>query len=303
VRFTRRQRWLTIPVAIGISVLLAGCTQQQLQGWLPTEAGTTNHVDSVIGLWVTAWIVLLAVGVLTWGLTIWAAVVYRRRKGQTGLPVQMRYNMPIEIFYTIVPLILVLGFFAFTAKDQAAIEARFDTPEVKVQVFGKQWAWDFNYLGGETESGEAIEGGAYEQGVQAVDDPDGPQGSIDKDKLPTLYLPVNTKVELELNTRDTLHSFWVVDFLYKKDLISGKTNYMTFIPEKEGTYMGKCAELCGEYHSLMLFQVKVVSIDEYNAYIESQKAAGFEGDLGTDYDRLQNLPGTDVPATTESSEE
>ncbi|MBM7024550.1 cytochrome c oxidase subunit II [Clavibacter zhangzhiyongii] len=303
MRSTRRQRWLTIPVAIGISVLLAGCTQQQLQGFLPTEAGTTNHVDSVIGLWVTAWIVLLAVGVLTWGLTIWAAVVYRRRKGQTGLPVQMRYNMPIEIFYTIVPLILVLGFFAFTAKDQAAIEARFDQPEVKVQVFGKQWAWDFNYLGGETESGQAIEGGAYEQGVQAVDDPDGPQGSIDKDKLPTLYLPVNTKVELELNTRDTLHSFWVVDFLYKKDLISGKTNYMTFIPEKEGTYMGKCAELCGEYHSLMLFQVKVVSIDEYNAYIESQKAAGFEGDLGKDYDRLQNLPGTDVPATTESSEE
>jgi cytochrome c oxidase subunit 2 len=303
VRFTRRQRWLTIPVAIGISVLLAGCTQQQLQGFLPTEAGTTNHVDSVIGLWVTAWIVLLAVGVLTWGLTIWAAVVYRRRKGQTGLPVQMRYNMPIEIFYTIVPLILVLGFFAFTAKDQAAIEARFDKPEVKVQVFGKQWAWDFNYLGGETEAGQPIEGGAYEQGVQAVDDPNGPQGSIDKDKLPTLYLPVNTKVELELNTRDTLHSFWVVDFLYKKDLISGKTNYMTFIPEKEGTFMGKCAELCGEYHSLMLFQVKVVSIDEYNAYIEKQKAAGFAGDLGKDYDRLQNLPGTDVPATTESSEE
>ncbi|MFS4505950.1 cytochrome c oxidase subunit II [Clavibacter sp. Sh2141] len=303
MRFTRRQRWLTIPVAIGISVLLAGCTQQQLQGFLPTEAGTTNHVDSVIGLWVTAWIVLLAVGVITWGLTIWAAVVYRRRKGQTGLPVQMRYNMPIEIFYTIVPLILVLGFFAFTAKDQAAIEARFDQPEVKVQVFGKQWAWDFNYLGGETESGQTISGGAYEQGVQAVDDPDGPQGSVDKDKLPTLYLPVDTKVELELNTRDTLHSFWVVDFLYKKDLISGKTNYMTFIPEKEGTYMGKCAELCGEYHSLMLFQVKVVSIDEYNAYIASQKAAGFEGDLGTDYDRLQNLPGTDVPATTESSEE
>jgi len=303
VRFTRRQRWLTIPVAIGISVLLAGCTQQQLQGFLPTEPGTTNHVDSVIGLWVTAWIVLLAVGVLTWGLTIWAAVVYRRRKGQTGLPVQMRYNMPIEIFYTIVPLILVLGFFAFTAKDQAAIEARFDKPEVKIEVYGKQWAWDFNYKQGQTEGGQTLEGGAYEQGVQAVDDPTGPQGSIDKDKLPTLYLPVNTKVELELNTRDTLHSFWVVDFLYKKDLISGKTNYMTFIPEKLGTYQGKCAELCGEYHSLMLFQVKVVSVEDYNAYIEKQKAAGFAGDLGKDYDRLQNLPGTDVPATSESSEE
>ena len=103
---------------------LPGCTQQQLQGWLagrPRARPTTP--SRIIGLWVTSWIVLLAVGVITWGLIIWAAVVYRRRKGQTGLPVQLRYNMPIEIFYTIVPLILVLGFFAFTARDQAAIEA------------------------------------------------------------------------------------------------------------------------------------------------------------------------------------
>jgi heme/copper-type cytochrome/quinol oxidase subunit 2 len=110
-------------VAVGLVIALAGCSQQQLQGWLPTTPGTTNHVDRVMGLWVTSWIVLLAVGLITWGLIIWAAVVYRRRKGQTGLPVQMRYNMPIEAFYTVVPLILVLGFFAFTARDQAEITA------------------------------------------------------------------------------------------------------------------------------------------------------------------------------------
>lgn len=112
MRFNRRiRRWVAAPVAGALALVLAACTQEQLQGWLPTEPGTTNHVDRVIGLWVTSWIVLLAVGVVTWGLTIWAVVVYRRRKGQTGLPVQLRYNMPIEIFYTIVPLILVIGFF------------------------------------------------------------------------------------------------------------------------------------------------------------------------------------------------
>ncbi|MDQ1526267.1 MAG: cytochrome c oxidase subunit, partial [Microbacteriaceae bacterium] len=95
-------------------VILAGCTPQELRGYLPGTAGITNHTDGITGLWVTSWIVLLLVGLLTWGLIIWAVVVYRRRKGQTGLPVQLRYNMPIEIFYTIVPLILVLGFFAFT---------------------------------------------------------------------------------------------------------------------------------------------------------------------------------------------
>ena len=100
----------------------------------------------VSGLWVTSWIVLLVVGVITWGLIIWAVIVYRRRKGQTGLPVQLRYNMPIEIFYTIVPLILVLGFFAFTARDQTAIETPYADPDVTIKVYGKQWAWDFNYV-------------------------------------------------------------------------------------------------------------------------------------------------------------
>ena len=294
-------------MAATLVVVLAGCTQEQLRGWMPGEPGTTNHTDDVTGLWVTSWIVLLIVGFITWGLIIWAAVAYRRRKGQTGLPVQLRYNLPIEIFYTIVPLILVLGFFAFTARDQAAIEARFEEPEVKVEVFGKRWAWDFNYLGGETEDGQVVEGDAYYAGVQANPDPDpdAPRGSIDRSSLPTLYLPVDTKVEIALEARDVIHSFWVVDFLYKKDMFpgEGQTNYMTFIPQEEGTFTGKCAELCGEFHSLMLFQVEVVSLDEYNEYVRDQREAGFEGRLGSDYDANSTLPGTDVPAIVEEHEE
>jgi cytochrome c oxidase subunit 2 len=268
---------------------LAGCTQEQLQGWLPTEPGTTNNVDRVIGLWVTSWIVLLIVGVITWGLTIWAIVVYRRRKGQTGLPVQLRYNMPIEIFYTIVPLILVLGFFAFTARDQSEIEAKYDSPDVKIQVFGKQWAWDFNY----------VDENAYSPGIQGQADPDDANGSLVESEIPVLYLPVGKKVEIELQSRDVIHSFWVIDFLYKKDMLPGKTNYMYVTPEREGTFSGKCAELCGEYHSMMLFNVKVVSQQEYDDYIQSLKDAGQEGQLGPEYNRNQNLPGIGTPAHEE----
>jgi cytochrome c oxidase subunit 2 len=229
------------------------------------------------------------VGILTWGLVIWAAVVYRRRKGQSALPVQLRYNMPVEIFYTIVPLILVLGFFAFTARDQAAIEADPGNPDVKIEVFGKRWAWDFNYLN------ENV----YSAGIQAqvIDDAD---GAVSEDELPVLYLPVNAKVEIDIESRDVIHSFWVIDFLYKKDMVPGKTNYMYFTPTKEGTYAGKCAELCGEYHSLMLFTVKVVSQDEYDAYIESQRAAGFEGRLDASYNVNTNLPGTGARVEEES---
>jgi cytochrome c oxidase subunit 2 len=228
--------------------------------------------------------VLLGVGIITWGLIIWAAVVYRRRKGQTGLPVQLRYNMPIEILYTVVPLILIIGFFAFTARDQAAIEEPLADPDVTIEVYGKRWAWDFNYVNEDV----------YFQGIQAQETDEG----IDASTIPTLYLPVGQKVEVKIESRDVLHSFWIVDFLYKKDMIPAKSNYWYFIPEKEGSYVGKCAELCGEYHSLMLFNVEVVSQGEYDAYIESLRAAGFEGQVDETFNTNSNLPGT-----TGSSEE
>jgi cytochrome c oxidase subunit II len=266
-----------------LALVMTGCTQQSMLGWLPTERGLTNQVDRVIDLWVVSWVVLLIVGVITWLLIIWAAVVYRRRKGQTGLPQQLRYNMPIETFYTVVPLILVLGFFAFTARDQTIIEAPLEQPDVSIEVYGKRWAWDFNYL---SEN-------VYLAGIQAQEIPG---GGVDNELLPKLYLPVNKSVEIKIESRDVIHSFWVIDFLYKKDMIPARTNYWYFIPQKEGVFRGKCAELCGEYHSLMLFEVHVVSEAEYARQIGALRAAGNIGRLGPELNVLQNLPGT-TPAS------
>ena len=292
MRSHRRLRWITIPVALGLAAALAGCTPQQLRGFLPGEPGITNHTDDVTGLWVTSWIILLGVGLLVWGLIIWTAVVYRRRKGQTGLPVQLRYNMPIEIFYTVVPLILILGFFAFTARDQAKIEAPTANPDVEIQVIGKRWSWDFNYLNVGPNGA-----GVHSSGVQATEIDQAP--FIDYSKLPVLYLPVGQTVSVQINSRDVVHSFWVPEFLYKKDMIPGHTNHMYFTPLKEGTYMGKCAELCGEYHSLMLFQVKVVSEAEYDAYLQSLADKGQTGVLGLEYNTNTNQPGTEAPTGNE----
>lgn len=287
---SRLARWAVLPIGTALALILAGCTQQQLQGYLPGEPGTTNHTDRITALWVNSWVVLLAVGVVTWGLIIWAAIAYRRRKGQTGLPVQLRYNLPIEIFYTVVPFILVLGFFAFTARDQSIIEAPFEEePDVTIEVYGKRWAWDFNYVNEDV----------YFAGVQAQEEAD---GTFDVEALPTLYLPVGQKVEIVIESRDVIHSFWVVDFLYKKDVIPAKTNYMYFIPQREGTYAGKCAELCGEYHSAMLFNVKVVSEEEYDDYIESLRDAGFEGQLDSTYNTNSNLPGVSGGSADEGEE-
>lgn len=292
MRSPRRLRWIAIPVALGLAVALGGCTQQQLRGFLPGEPGVTSNTDDVTGLWVTSWIILLGVGLLVWGLIIWTAVVYRRRKGQTGLPVQLRYNMPIEIFYTVVPLILILGFFAFTARDQAKIEAPIANPDVEIQAVGKRWSWDFNYLN-VGPNGD----GVFSSGVQAKEIDESP--FIDYDQLPVLYLPVGKTVSIQLESRDVVHSFWVPEFLYKKDMIPGRTNHMYFTPLKEGVYMGKCAELCGEYHSLMLFQVKVVSEAEYDAYLQSLADKGQTGIRGPEYNTNTNQPGTEAPVGNE----
>lgn len=291
----RRLRWALVPVGIAAAVVLAGCTPTELNGFLPgfVEDGTpaTDRTEMVSGLWTNSWIVLLVVGVVTWGLMGWAAIAYRRRKGQVGLPVQLRYNMPIEIFYTIVPFILVIGFFAFTARDQTILETQYDDPDVSITAIGKQWSWDFMYDGEEEDNSDAV----WTMGVQAKP---APNGDIDQDSLPTLYLPVDQTVKIKLQSRDVIHSFWIIDFLYKKDMYIGKDNYWSFTPTREGTYAGKCAELCGEHHSGMLFNVEVVDRAEYDAQMEALREKGQEGQIPVEgFSRLQDP--NPVTASTE----
>jgi cytochrome c oxidase subunit 2 len=253
---------------------------------LPVEAvDVTNHTNNIIDFWNISWAVLWGVGALAWGLMAWAIIVYRRRKGDDHLPAQMRYNNPIETLFTVVPFILVIGFFVMTAQSMKAIESPND-PEVKIQVIGKQWSWDFNYT----------DENVYDSGIQAQYTTG---DTFDDTTLPTLYLPVGKRVEIDLSSRDVDHSFWVIEFLYKKDTLPGRWNQMYFTPEKEGTYRGKCAELCGEYHSMMLFNVKVVSQSEYDKHIQELKAAGQVGQLSIDSSRNMNLPGVVAPVENE----
>ncbi|WP_395403991.1 cytochrome c oxidase subunit II [Arthrobacter sp. UC242_113] len=278
---SRRKTITTITgLATAGALVLTGCSPEVEKGWLPTERGTTNHTDRIMDLWVNSWIAALVVGIITWGLIVWCLVAYRRRKGTVGFPRQTSFNLPLEVFYLTIPLFMVLVFFYFTDRDQQAIDDRSQPADVVVDVRGKQWAWDFNY-----KKGDVVTEDLHEAGVQAHLTGE----AIDKEKLPTLYLPVNKSVDLELNSRDVIHSFWVPAFLQKRDMIPGKTNYIRFTPTKEGTYDGKCAELCGEYHSEMLFRVKVVSESEFQAHMNQLRQDGNTGLLGEEYDRNPNL--------------
>jgi cytochrome c oxidase subunit 2 len=263
-------RGLTLTgLAVTCAVALSGCGESLSRGLLPH--GVTDQTSRITSLWTGSWLAALGVGVLVWGLILWCVVAYRRRKDDVGLPEQLRYNVPIEILYTVVPLFMIAVLFFYTARDEAALLDTSKKPDVTVNVVGKQWSWDFNY----------IEAGTFESGTQA--ELTGRPGVAAT--LPALYLPVNKRVEFVLTARDVNHSFWVPQFLMKLDLLPGKVNRFQLTPTEIGTFAGKCAELCGAYHSQMLFQVKVVSQADYETHMAQLKAQGNLGMLDNSLSR------------------
>ena len=270
----KRRALIITGVAVICAAALSGCGASLRRGLLPQ--GVTSESGSIITFWNGSWLAALGVGVLVWGLILWCVVVYRRKKDAVGLPEQLRYNVPIEILYTIVPVFMVAVLFFYTARLESAQMDVSAKPDVTINVVAKQWNWDFNYIDAgtfETSSMVALTG---EPGVAAT--------------LPTLYLPVNQRVEFVLTSRDVIHSFWVPQFLRKLDVIPGKVNRFQVVPTEIGTFQGKCAELCGAYHASMLFRVKVVSLADYKAHVAELRTKGNIGMLSNSLSREKIQP-------------
>ncbi|GII90185.1 putative cytochrome c oxidase subunit 2 [Sinosporangium siamense] len=251
-----------MPRAAALALLVVsatGCSSEALDEWsrggMPVNI--TEQAEVVQNLWNGSWIAAIATGVVVMALILWACLFHRKKKNsKEELPPQVRYNLPIEILYTVVPIVMVSVFFYFTARDQNYLGEFSKSPDVKVKVEAFQWSWRFttDYQG---KKAEVV-------GVPVSD----------YDKGPQLVLPVNKKVLFELHSPDVIHSFWVPSFLFKRDVIPGNINknnkFEITTLNKPGIYAGRCAELCGTDHSRMLFSVKLVPQAEYDAYIAGQ---------------------------------
>jgi len=243
-------------LAIGgvLLLTLTAFSSDELPTFAMPARDTTDQVPRILSLWQGSWIAALAVGVITWGLILWPVVAHRRKRDATGLPAQTRYNLPIEVLYTVVPFIMIAVFFYFTARDEEVIERLSASPDHTITVTGIQWSWQFTY---------DSDGGAMTTGTPG--------------KPPTLVLPEGESVQFRLVSDDVIHSFWVPAFLYKKDVIPGQPNRFEITPTKQGTYKGKCAELCGQDHARMLFNVDVVSPEEFDSQIADLQARNESG--------------------------
>jgi len=219
----------------------------------------TEQGEHIFLLWRWAWVAALATGAVVWGLIFYVCFRFYRRSDDE-VPVQTRYNLPLEIFYTIAPIIMVVVFFVHTERTQNLIREEVPNPDVTIYVVGQQWTWTFNYLpGGEINTpGNKV--------LYTVGEAGAP---------PTLVIPVDKTVEFKLHSPDVIHDFGVPGFLEKMDVIPGPVvddNHFQVEPTVEGTYDGKCYELCGVYHSRMLFNVKIVSDSEFQDYLQSLQA-------------------------------
>ena len=249
----------------GVVLVLAltGCTSEQRHEWanFAMPDPITAQGEHTFLLWRWAWVAALATGAVVWGLIFWACWKFHRRSDDE-IPIQTRYNLPLEIFYTIAPIIMVVVFFVHTERTQSELTNDVANPDVTIYVVGQQWTWTFNYMpGGDIST-------ADDQVLYTVGEAGTP---------PTLVLPVDKTVEFKLHSPDVIHDFGVPGFLEKMDVIPGpkeEDNHFQVTPTVEGDYRGKCYELCGVYHSRMLFNVKIVSDSEFQTYLQQLQTQG-----------------------------
>ncbi|MGL5823294.1 MAG: aa3-type cytochrome oxidase subunit II [Nocardioides sp.] len=272
-------RRLALSVAVASClVTLGACSAEQQKQWgnfaLPDPA--TRESQGIFDLWIWGWVAALVTGILVWGLIFWVVFRYRQ-KSPDEIPVQTRYNLPLEIFYTIAPILMVIVFFYWTVNVQNDVLAE-PEPDHTVVVVGSKWSWTFNYTG-----------------ESAVNDANVYTSGTGSD-IPTLWLPVDQTVRFELRSPDVIHSFWIPGFLMKLDVVPGRENRFQVTPRTIGEFKGKCAELCGVYHSRMLFNVKVVSQTDYERHLRDLKSQGNVSDapvVGGKYADLE--VGSDLP--------
>lgn len=230
-------------LAVVLVMAVAGCSGGFRFG-IPDPV--TGQGEDVADLWRGFHWIGLGVGLLIWGLVVFSVLSYRRRNDD--LPSQSPYNIPVEIVYTVAPLLVVIGLFAFTVNTQQDVVALADDPDVVVDVVGFQWSWQFDYP---------------EEEVTIRSDGVTP---------PEMVLPVGSTVRFRLVSSDVIHSFWVPRFLVKRDLIPGVDNEIDVDVTKAGEWEGRCAEFCGLEHYRMNFSVTAVPMEYYRSWLDEQRA-------------------------------
>lgn len=197
-------------------------------GQLPVQAGTFDHVD---GLFYFTYVVCIFFFVIITGVLLYSVVAHRRKTWDQKPLSNVTHNTPLEVVWTLIPLIIVMIMFAWGFKgslDMTTVPHAAQRNTYKATA--KQWDWEFKY----------------------------PDGSISNDEV---YVEINKPVQFILESKDVLHAFYVPSMRVKRDIVPGRFQSVWFEPIKEGVYHLFCAEYCGDSHSTMYAKVHVVDAE------------------------------------------
>ena len=262
-----RSRWVRA-AQLGVIATLAvpaltGCSVEEVIrfGW---PVGVTPEAESMRNLWTYSAIAALIVGAITWGAMFWAVLLHRKKKDDDGsLPRQTQYNLPLELVFTAVPTVIVAVLFGFTVNVQNYVDKAGPSngapPETQVRITAFQWNWKFDYPGQNTPDGRPVE----TIGTSST--------------IPILVLPTDRSIQFTQASNDVIHSFFVPEFLFKRDVFplpeknEQDNTYVIDRIDSQGAFVGRCAELCGTYHSQMNFEVRALEPALYDRYIALRK--------------------------------
>ncbi|WP_392452633.1 cytochrome c oxidase subunit II [Corynebacterium dentalis] len=307
---TRRLGLAGLLGASGIA--LAGCSVAPPEngffhalrmGW---PEGITPESQEIGNFWVWTWVAAWTIGIIMWVLMF--VVIFRdsdrawkRRGNKEEFPRQTGYNVPLELVLTTLPILIIMGLFFFNVPVQDKATALDKDPKVTVDVTAFQWNWKFGYgaIDGELSPSGREYNGVDEEAQKAADASkdelqDGQEtGPIhgnsrenlsylnyDKietvgttEEIPVLVLPSRTPLEFNVASSDVIHSFWIPEFLFKRDAFphpeANRSERRFQVEEitEEGAFVGRCAEMCGTYHAMMNFEIRVVSPEKFTDYV------------------------------------
>ncbi len=249
-------------LAGGIGVLLtglflAGCNTPTF-GIAPGADVQGRDISKLYsGMFITG----LIVAVIVWALIGWCVFAYRR-KGRDFIPRQFQEHIPLEITYTVIPLIIVIVIFVFTVITENKVDAVATDPPVVVHVTAYQWGWIFQY---EHSNGVTLQ---TQGAVRSLPAKKGYTASV----YPQLVLPKGEPTEIILRSDDVVHEFYVHAFDFGRYAQPGVRNVFEFTPTQTGVFPAQCTEYCGLYHSEMLFSVRVVTPTQFHHWLSYQES-------------------------------
>lgn len=239
-----------ILVLVITALLIVGLNNVQL---LPKQASA--QALPIDGLFHKEFMVIAFLFSLIVVFMVYSMFVFRRKRGDMTDGPHIEGNTRLEVLWTVAPLITVL-YFAYLGGQSLADTVRPDPQALEIKVVGQQWSWRFEYP---------------DYGIVSTD----------------LMMPVKKQALLRLTSNDVIHSFWVPEFRVKQDALPGGSEFIRDLrvtPTEIGEYKVRCAELCGQRHAYMLAPVKVLSQQDFDAWVAEQTApAGTPEERGAQY--------------------